>query len=391
MLAGARGKFAGLLFGIAFASFLVTFAASYLAGFLTRGFALLSENPEAKIWVMDPTVTSADLTTNLADWALPRVRSVPGVRFATPLALGSATVRFPNGTFQSFQIVGVDDATLAGAPAAGAAGGALVLRSPDAVIVASGGTSGKLQTPLREADRWPHDGPHLGVPTRRLARGDVLQVNDRRVVVQGVAAALPRFPPRPLLYTTLSNARRILLPERHRVTFVLVSVAPGTEAAPVARRIEAQTGLRARTEAEFKADTVRWYLRTSEDVGDMTAMLMLAMLVGSGVTGIMLYLFTSEHLKQYAVLKAMGASPAMLLSMLFTQVGLCALLGTGLGVGSCGIVGELAAALYQYPFRMMWFTPLVGLVAVVIISIVAALFSIRPVLKLEPATVFVGR
>jgi putative ABC transport system permease protein len=37
-------------------------------------------------------------------------------------------------------------------------------------------------------------------------------------------------------------------------------------------------------------------------------MLILAMAVGFGVTGVMLYMFTNEHLKQYAVLRALGAT-----------------------------------------------------------------------------------
>lgn len=40
---------------------------------------------------------------------------------------------------------------------------------------------------------------------------------------------------------------------------------------------------------------------------------------------------------------------------------------------------------------MMWFTPLFGLFTVVLVSVVAAFISARPVLKLEPAIVFAGR
>src|SRR2546425_11392165 len=94
MLVGDRAKYVGLLFGITFTSFLVTFAASYFCGFMTRGFALVAENP-ADVWVMDPAVESAEQTTNLPDSALIRVRSVDGVRSAVPLALGTADARFP--------------------------------------------------------------------------------------------------------------------------------------------------------------------------------------------------------------------------------------------------------------------------------------------------------
>jgi putative ABC transport system permease protein len=390
MLMGDRAKFVGLLFGISFTSFLVTFAASYFCGLMTRGFALIAENGAADVWVMDPAVTSVEQTTNMPASALDRVRSVEGVAFAVPLALGMAEGRFPNGRFQPFQVIGVDDATLFGAPPLEDGASAGALHSPDAAIVDAGGTEGKLETPLRAADQWSLK-PHLDAPTRLLTAGDELLVNDKRVSVTGRSKALPRFPPRPLLYTTFSNAARILLPERRRLTFALATAAPGITAGELAARIEARTGLRARASDDFKADTVRWFLINSEDVGDIAAMLSLAMSVGFGVTGIMLYMFTHENLKQYAVLKAMGATSKLLLAMVAVQTGLCALLGTGLGLGLCAIIGQIAAQTAEFPFRMMWFTPLIGGVMVALVSVVAAGISIRSVLKLEPAIVFAGR
>jgi putative ABC transport system permease protein len=105
----------------------------------------------------------------------------------------------------------------------------------------------------------------------------------------------------------------------------------------------------------------------------------------------MLYMFTTEALKQYAVLKAMGATSKLLLTMVFVQSAVCALLGTGLGLGLCAIIGQIAIVEFDYPFRMMWFTPVVGGVMVALVSIVAAVISARPVLKLEPGVVFAGR
>ena len=390
MLMGDRAKYLGLLFGITFTSFLVTFAASYFCGFMTRGFALIAENGETDVWIMDPAVASVVQTTNMVASALDRVRSVEGVAFAVPLALGTAEARFPNGRVQSFQVIGVDDATLSGVPALENGASPSMLRAPDAAIVDAGGTEGKLETPLLKVDQWPRE-PHLDAPTRLLAAGDELLVNDYRVKIAGRSKALPRWPPRPLLYTTFSNAARILLPERRRLTFVLATAKPGVPPRELAARIQAQTGLRARASDDFKADTARWFLINSEDVGDIAAMLSLAMSVGFGVTGIMLYMFTRENLKQYAVLKAMGATSNLLLAMVFVQTGLCALLGTGIGLGLCATIGQLVAQTADFPFRMMWFTPLLGGGMVVLVSVVAAAISVRPVLKLEPAIVFAGR
>lgn len=120
-------------------------------------------------------------------------------------------------------------------------------------------------------------------------------------------------------------------------------------------------------------------------------MLSLAMSVGFGVTGVMLYMFTHENLKQYAVLRAMGATSKLLLAMVAVQTGLCTLLGTGLGLGLCAIIGQIAAQTAEFPLRMMWFMPLLGGGMVALVSALAAANSIRPVLKLEPAIVFAGR
>ena len=390
MLVGNRAKYLGLLVGISFTSFLVAFALSYLAGFLTEGFALISENPQADIWVMDPAVNSTEHTTNMPASALQRVRSIEGVRSAVPLALGTSDVHFANGDFQSFQVIGFDGPTLDGLPPLEGGIPRSALRTPDAAAVNPGGTEGKLQTPLSKQDQWPWR-PHLGVPTRRLRPGDVVLMNDQRVRIVALARSLPRYPPRPLLYMTYANALRVLPAEQHRLTFVLATVAPGVSPSMVARRIEARTGLRARTTSQFKEDTVRWFLLNSEDVGDMASMIWIAMLVGFGVTGVMLYMFTEENLGQYAVLQAMGATPRLLTTMILAQAAVCALLGTGIGLGVCAVVGRIAAAEADYPFRMMWFAAVIGGGMVVLVSIVAAAISMRPVFKLQPVGVFAGR
>ena len=258
------------------------------------------------------------------------------------------------------------------------------------MIVDAGGTTGKLQTPALAQDQWPHDGAHLHVPTRELAGGDELLVNGHLVRVLGESDALPRFPPRPLLYTTLSNAIRILPGEPHRLTFVMVKAAADISPRDLARRIEQSTGFRARAAEDFKSDTVRWFLVNSEDVGDIAAMLILAMTMGFGVTGVMLYMFTYENQKQYAVLKALGAPSSTLIAMVLGQAGVCALVGTGVGLGLCGIAGEIVLQL-GFPFRMMWFSPLAGILGVLLVSVTAAAISLRPVLNLQPAVVFAGR
>lgn len=390
MLFGDTTKYAGLLFGITFTSFLVTFAVSYFTGLMTRSYSLISDNPTADIWIMDPAVQSVEQPTNMPDSALFRVRGIEGVRSAVPLAIGAADLRFADGRFQPIQVIGVDNATLNGVPPLSDGIPTDVLRGPDAGAVDPGGTQGKLEAPADASDRMLREKPRMDALTRPLTNGDDVTINDARVHIVGRSQGLPRFPPRPLLFTTYSTASRILPPERRHLSFVLATAESGVDVQELAARIQAITDFRARTAGDFTKETIRWMIATSEDVGDAVTMLSIAMLVGFAVTGVMMYMFTSENLRYYAVLNVMGATSRTLLVMVLVQAGLCGLLGAGLGIGVCVMAGHVFE-LSGFPFRMLWFAPVVGGTAVFLVSVGAALISLRQVLKLQPATFLGGR
>jgi putative ABC transport system permease protein len=56
----------------------------------------------------------------------------------------------------------------------------------------------------------------------------------------------------------------------------------------------------------------------------------------------------------------------------------------------CALAGR-AFLFYGFPFRLMWFAPVLGGAAVLLVCIGAAALSIRPVLKLQPASFLAGR
>lgn len=382
MLVADAGKFGGLVAGIALATLLASFAASYFAGFMTRSFALVAEQP-GDVWVMDATTASPDRFANMSASARDRVRSVAGVADVAMLALGTADARMPDGRLQSFDVIGLDDATLSGAPPVDGKSGAPLLRTAEAAIVDAGGSEGKLDT----QDRPSPGDLHPAGPTRLLRAGDELLIADHRLLVAGVAHGLPRFPPRPLLYMSWANAARVLPLERLRTSFLIVRAAPGIDPGRLAAAITRRTGYTAMTRDDFEAATVRWFLDTSEDVGDIATMLTIAVAIGFGFTAVMLYIFTAEHLRQYAVLRALGAAPATLWRMVMAQAGVAGLLGTGIGLGLCALAG-IAAGWAELPYRLMWWAPLGCVLLNLLACAGAVLLSMRPVLRLEPAQVF---
>ena len=135
MLTGDRAKFFGIIFGITFASMLITQQASIFVGIMTRTFGFLTDTNQPDLWVMDPKVQFVDDIKPMQDTMLLRVRGVEGVRWAMPLYKGLIQARMENGTFQTCNVVGLDDATLIGGPGEMVEGSLEDLRLADSVIV----------------------------------------------------------------------------------------------------------------------------------------------------------------------------------------------------------------------------------------------------------------
>ena len=105
LLVNDKGKFAALLLGITFAVFLTVFVTSMFAGLMRNASATVI-NVGAKLWVMDPAVTSPASNIPLPDYVLDAVRSIDGVAYAVPIYSGTALVKLRDGTYQAAAVVG---------------------------------------------------------------------------------------------------------------------------------------------------------------------------------------------------------------------------------------------------------------------------------------------
>src|ERR1700754_1122710 len=82
MLLGDRAKYLGLIFAVAFSTFLMSHQSSIFAGILLRPPTQIIAVPDATLWVMDPKTQYFDEVKALNDNDLYRVRGVPGVEWA---------------------------------------------------------------------------------------------------------------------------------------------------------------------------------------------------------------------------------------------------------------------------------------------------------------------
>jgi putative ABC transport system permease protein len=79
MLTGDRAKYLGLIFTIAFASFLIAHQASIFAGVMDRTRSQIKDIRDADIWVMDSKTEYFDEVNPMPEGTLYRVRGVSGV------------------------------------------------------------------------------------------------------------------------------------------------------------------------------------------------------------------------------------------------------------------------------------------------------------------------
>ena len=135
MLTGDRAKYFGLIFAIAFCTFLLENQTSIFANIMKRTGSQVLDVTDAEVWVMDPQTEYWEQTKALKDTDLTRVRGVPGVEWAVRLFKGSPVARTPSGKFAVSILVGLDDATLTGAPRRMFMGSWQRLREPNSVIV----------------------------------------------------------------------------------------------------------------------------------------------------------------------------------------------------------------------------------------------------------------
>jgi putative ABC transport system permease protein len=371
MLIGNRAKYLGIVFGVAFAALLIAQQSSIFCGLMALTVSQILDVEGAGVWVMDPKVKYVDDVKPMADTHLYRVRGVPGVDWAVRLYKGIARGRLEGGSYEQVILLGLDDATFIGAPLNMIEGSINDLRAPDAVIMDIVGYR-KL---------WP------GEPFKR---GRIIEMNDRRAVIVGLARARKTFQSFAVVYTRYSQAVRFAPPERKVLSFVLAEPAPGVVAAELAGRISAQTGLQALSRDDFLAKTIRYYLLNTGIPINFGITVGLGFLVGTAIAGQTFYLFIVENLRQFGALKAMGTGNGTILLMVLAQALHVGLVGLGVGVGLAALFGWSTRSFSKLSFYMPWQVLVITGVAVFLIVLLASLLSIRRVFIVDPAIVFRG-
>jgi putative ABC transport system permease protein len=226
-------------------------------------------------------------------------------------------------------------------------------------------------------------------PKRPIEVGEVMELNERRAVIGGVAETKPTFQAAPTVYTTYSRALSYAPATRRTLSMVLVKAEPGTDLQALKRRIEAETELSVYTPREFAWMTIEFWMKQTGIPINFGIAIVLGFLVGVAISGQMFYNFTLDNLKYFGAMKAMGATTPRLLGMVALQGMVAGALGLGIGLGATSLVG-LTIPPERLAFKMTWHIPVLSAGAVIFIVVASSLLSMRRVARLDPAEVFQG-
>jgi putative ABC transport system permease protein len=380
MLFGDTAKYLMLVAGLFFATFLIVQQASVFCGLMRWTTATL-KNVGAPIFIVEERVEQVNETNPMRDTDVARIRSVSAVRWAMPLYSGIQRVRLEDGSFKTVQLVGIDAASLAGAPARMVEGNLEDLRLPNSVVI------DELATVRLSSN--PRD------PKKKIKIGDQFEINDVEARVVGICKAMRSFTGGPYIWTTYERALQYTPTSRKMLTAVIAAPVQGMTSDQAAAEIQRTTGLRAyvnrdfgENPKDFNTATVWWYVKNTGIPISFGTTVVIGFIVGVAIACQTFYAFVLDNLKHLGALKAMGMSNFRLSLMLVVQALTVGIIGFGLGLLATSGFAMGAIENGQPPFYMPWQIPVAAFLAVQLICMLAALMGIIRLGLYEPAMVF---
>ena len=377
MLFGDTAKYLMLVAGLFFATFLIIQQASVFCGLILWTTSTL-KNVGAPIFVVEERVEQINEINPLRDTDVSRVRSVSAVRWAMPLYSGVQRVRLASGNFKTVQLLGIDAASLAGAPVRMVAGRLEDLRLPNTVVIDE-----LAVTRLSENKRHP------------IQVGDRFEINDIEARVVGICQAMRSFTGGPYLWTTYERALQYTPASRKMLSAVIAAPIAGMTPDAAAAQITRQTGLRAYVNRDFggnpndfNTSTIWWYVKNTGIPISFGTTVVIGFIVGIAIACQTFYAFVLDNLKHLGALKAMGMTNLRLSVMLVIQSATVGLIGFGIGLLATSVFARWAIANQQPPFFMPWQIPVAAFAVIQLICMAAALLGIVRLSLYEPAMVF---
>jgi len=235
--------------------------------------------------------------------------------------------------------------------------------------------------------------PEFGdMRARFAAEGPVTtEINNRTVKVVGLVEIGPSFGIDGTVMTSIDNWLR-LFPERPReeIQLGLIRLEPGAD--PVAVRDQLRATLPKDVEVLTKADFVareRAYWNGATPIGFVFAFgAIMGLVVGMIIVYQILFADVSEHLNEYATLRAIGYRNGFVSGIVMQQAAILAVLGFVPGAAAATYLYKVAAGATRLPLGMTLERGVTVFGLMLLVCVLSGLLALRKVRKLDPAEVF---
>ncbi|MBD3366649.1 MAG: FtsX-like permease family protein [Candidatus Eisenbacteria bacterium] len=359
-----RAKSIGVILGIVVSTFLVGQQVGIFL-FLTGSMSSLVDNTEADIWVIDSRTTDANALGAIDVRIGRQAESVPGVAAVYPLIVSGGRARFEGGKSSPVTVVGSQPPAFRGGPWKIQYGDLSELVEESAVAI-------------DHYDRGELNDATVG--TRFEIGGRTVRV---AVQTKGVRSFGGIY-----VFSTLETARVVTRFPLNDVSAFLIDVEEGADPVAVRDRLNATLpNVRAWTKRGLSETTVDTILSSSGIAYSIGTLVVFAFIAGMVIIGLTMYSAAVDRTRDYGTLKAIGAKNGYIRNLILVQALAFALIGYGVGVALVELFRNAIASsgvIYDYgtTFRIVFF------LLTLAIALGGAVFAMRRIASLEPASVF---
>ncbi|HTX00870.1 MAG TPA: FtsX-like permease family protein [Acidimicrobiales bacterium] len=242
-----------------------------------------------------------------------------------------------------------------------------------ATVYIAGVTIGGIGNPTELTSGHPLAGPEQAVADSLLGvgSGGRLVVGGLRFDVVGTVSGRSLLGGIPLVYVPLGEAQQLAVHGRPYITGVLTTGFP--------RRVP--SGLQAESPDQVDAATVA---QMSGAIQSLRASEWLMWAVAVIIVAALLYVVALERRRDFAVLKALGASTAALFAGLVLEAILATLVASALGLLLSVVLSPLMAEQVDVPTLAYLTLPLIAMA----LGVVASVAAVRQIARVDPASAF---
>ena len=234
--------------------------------------------------------------------------------------------------------------------------------------------------------------PEFGAVGEAFGRQRIVtEINDRSIEVVGLVEVGPSFGIDGTVLTSVDNWLR-LFPDRQRndIELGLIGLKPGIDPEAARQRLRAflPPDVLVMTKAEFAARE-RAYWNSATPIGYVFAFgAIMGLVVGAIIVYQILFADVSEHLREYATLRAIGYRNRFVAGIVLQQAMILAVLGYLPGMLAAWALYRSAAAATRLPLHLTWDRALTVLALTVAMCALSGFLALRKVRRLDPAEVF---